>query len=276
MRIDAHHHFWHYDPITCGWMDETMDVLKQDYLPDQFEDVLKENQINGCIAVQADQSEKESHFLIQLAHAHDFIKGVVGWVDLQDPSVKDRLAHFAAMPAFKGVRHIVQAEPEGFMLQKAFMNGVNQLNQFDLTYDILIYPHQLEEAIQFCKKFPNQKFVLDHMAKPYIKKGILSPWAEQIHLLGELENVWCKLSGMMTEAAPEHKAIEDYSPYLDTVFEAFGTDRLLFGSDWPVCLLADSYQKNLALIETYISRCSSYEQAKIMGLNAIDFYNITT
>src|SRR5690606_22818467 len=228
---------------------------------------------NGCVAVQADTSVAETTYLLQLAEEHSFIKGVVGWVDLSD-DVNGQLDRFSQNTLLKGVRHILQSEPDGFMLQKQFLSGIQQLKTYNLTYDILIFPHQLKEAIQFVKKNPNQPFVLDHLAKPYIKRGEVENWKNDITELASLENICCKISGMVTEADWEQWKEDDFKNYLDVVVEAFGTKRLLFGSDWPVCLLASEYDKIVQIVENYILQFSIEEQKDIMGKNAVEFYNL--
>jgi L-fuconolactonase len=274
MRIDAHQHFWHYDPVKCSWMDDNMGVLKRDYLPEDLKGLLVQNKIDGCVAVQADQSEEETLFLLTQAEKYSFIKGVVGWVDLRSDQVEERLIHFSKYPKLKGVRHIVQAEADGFMLKNEFQRGIALLKKYNLTYDILIYPHQLNEAIKFCEKFPDHKMVIDHLAKPYIKKKTTEPWASQMKDIASNKNVCCKISGMVTEADWQQWENKDFKFYLDTVFEAFGTDGLMYGSDWPVSLLASDYQKALNIVEEYMKGSSEKDKSKVMGLNVIQFYNL--
>lgn len=272
MKIDSHQHFWKYDPVKHSWIDDAMEVLRKDYVPDDLRKVLLENNVTGCVAVQADQSETETKFLLDLAAKNDFIKGVVGWVDLRATDVEERLAHFSKDSKFKGVRHILQSEPDDFMLGKAFCNGIAQLQKFNLSYDILVFPNQLKNTIKLVEHFPEQRFVLDHLAKPYIKDGKIAEWKTDIEILAKHENVHCKLSGMVTEADLIHWKEKDFRPYMDVVCEAFGTDRLLFGSDWPVCLLASDYRRVLTLVESYILQFTREEQHMILGQNAIDFY----
>lgn len=274
MRIDSHQHFWKYDPIKNSWIDDNMKVIRRDFLPSDLKPILEANNVDGCIAVQADQSENETEFLLSLAENNSFIKGVVGWVDLRAESIEERLAYFAKFQKLKGIRHIVQSEPDDFMLDEKFQHGISLLNQFDLTYDILVFPSQLPATIELANKFPKQKFVVDHIAKPLIKDGKMEPWKRDIESLAKLNNVLCKVSGMVTEADWNSWKLEDFSPYLNVIFESFNTDRILFGSDWPVCLLATEYEQQLGIIENYISEFSSENKAKIMGRNAINFYNI--
>jgi len=272
MKIDSHQHFWKYHPVRDVWITEAMQVLKHDFLPEDLKPILEDNFIDGCIAVQADQSEEESLFLLELAEKNPFIKAVVGWVDLCAAHVEERLAFFSKYPKFKGVRHIVQAENDAFLLGQDFQNGISKLEPFGLVYEVLIRKEQLENAGKLVQKFPNQTFVLDHIAKPNIKEREMQPWKDQITALANHKNVSCKISGLVTEADWENHSYEDFVPYLDVVFEAFGVNRILFGSDWPVCLLADKYATVLSYIKTYISKFNTEEQVKIMGGNAIKIY----
>ncbi len=274
MRIDAHQHFWKFNPVRDAWIDDSMQIIRKDFLPKDLKPILSKNNIDGCVAVQADQSEAETEFLLGCAEQNPFIKGVIGWVDLGDKHVEERLVYYSKHKTFKGVRHIVQAEANDFMLGADFQKGIAKLQQFNLTYDILIFPQQLEAAITLVNKFPNQKFVIDHLAKPYIKIGKIDAWKTKIAALSEAQNVYCKVSGMVTEANLKHWKTSDFRPYMDVVFNAFGTDRLLYGSDWPVCLLAAKYEEQLSIIEDYILKLSKEEKTKIMGENAVKFYNL--
>ena len=274
MKIDSHQHFWIFDPVRDSWITPEMEVIQRDFLPGDLKPVLDANGMDGCVAVQSDQSDSETEFLLHLADANDFIKGVVGWIDLRAPKLYDRLEVCSQFEQLKGFRHVVQGEPDGFLLQPDFIKGVAQLAAFDFTYDILIYPNQLSEAFEFAKQLAKVRFVLDHIAKPYIKKEETDSWAKDIRKLAELPNVSCKVSGMVTEADWFTWQKSDFKPYLDVVFEAFGTNRILFGSDWPVCLVAAKYGDMKAIVTEYISSLSKSEQEKIMGENAIQFYNL--
>ena len=274
MRIDSHQHFWKFDPVRDAWIDSSMEKIAQDFLPKDLKPLLRQNQMDGCVAVQADQSEAETEFLLDLAEENSFIKGVVGWVDLSADDLSKRLNLFSKNPLFKGIRHILQAEKEGFMLQDSFLKGIAQLKDFNLTYDILIYPHQLEEANKMIEKNPDQAFVLDHLAKPYIKDQKIERWTSHIKQLAKNRNVYCKLSGMITEADWNHWQAEDFDKYLLVALEAFGVDRLMFGSDWPVCLLAGSYQHVVKIVDQFIMKLNPKDQYKIMGENAQNFYNL--
>lgn len=274
MRIDSHQHFWQFDPVRDAWIDESMGEIARDFLPQHLKPLLQESQIDGCVAVQADQSETETEFLLDLAQRHSFVKGVVGWVDLCADDLSERLIFYSKNPFFKGVRHILQAEKEGYMVKESFVKGIGLLKDFNLTYDILIYPHQLEEAIELVKQNPDQPFVLDHLAKPYIKDKKIEKWAKHIKQLAAFKNVNCKFSGLLTEGDWNHWQASDFSDYLSVVMEAFGQDRLMFGSDWPVCLLAGSYQHVLRIVEDFIEGLSLADKNKIMGENAHNFYRL--
>jgi len=274
MKIDAHQHFWYFNPQRDAWITDDMRVLKRDFLPEDLQPLLQQHQFDGCVAVQADTSEKETEFLLDLAEQHPFIKGVVGWLDLCSDAIDERLAHFSTYKNLKGLRHIVQAEPNGYMLRKDFQHGISALEKYNLTYDILIFPHQLEEAIALVNTFPNQKFILDHCAKPYIKDGRIKTWKRHIETLSGFENVACKVSGLTTEAEWNNWDNPTMEPYLGVIFNAFGTKRTLFGSDWPVSVLAGTYAETVGLIEQYIAQFTETEQQQIMGLNAKTWYHL--
>ena len=274
MRIDSHQHFWKFDPVRHAWIDSSMQNIAKDFLPKDLKPLLESNLMDGCIAVQADQSETETEFLLKLAEENSFIKGVVGWVDLSAEDISQRLEVFSKNPLFKGVRHVLQAEKKGFMLQDLFLKGISELKNFNLTYDILIYPNQLEEARLLIEKNPDQPFVLDHLAKPYIKQQKIKNWASDIKELAKYKNVYCKLSGMVTEADWNHWQFENFKKYLSMAFDTFGSDRLMFGSDWPVCLLAGSYEHVVKIIDLFIENLEQEEKNNIMGRNACNFYNL--
>ena len=274
MRIDSHQHFWKFNPIRHAWIDSSMQNIAKDFLPKDLKPLLETNLMDGCIAVQADQSETETQFLLRLAEENSFIKGVVGWVDLSAEDLSQRLEVFSKNTLFKGVRHVLQAEKEGFMLKDQFLKGISELKNFNLTYDILIYPNQLEEARVLIEKNPDQPFVLDHLAKPYIKQQKIKNWASDIKELAKHKNVYCKLSGMVTEADWNHWQFENFKKYLSVAFETFGSDRLMFGSDWPVCLLAGSYEHVVRIIDLFIENLEQEEKNNIMGGNACNFYNL--
>ena len=274
MKIDAHQHFWVYDPVRDSWIDDTMKVIRKDFLPSDLAPIYRKNGIDGCVAVQADQSEEETMFLLEQAKENKFVKGVVGWVDLLSENVEERLAYFSENKKFKGVRHIVQAESNDFMLRTDFQKGIRKLQKYDLTYDILVFPPQLPAAIKLVQKFSEQPFILDHIGKPYIKEGKIENWKRDIESLAKYPNVYCKVSGLFTEADWENWNANDFVTYLDVVFDSFGVDRMLFGSDWPVCLLAASYKEQLNFLESYLENFSPEEREKILSGNAIEFYNL--
>ena len=277
MKIDAHQHFWHYDVRQYSWINDEMAVLRNDFLPDHLKRLLDAGGIDGSVAVQARQSLDETRWLLSLADQYPHIKGVVGWVDLRSDNLDDQLGEFADHPKFVGVRHVVQDEPDNrFLVRADFMRGVEKLINYDLAYDILIFPKQLRAAFDFVKNFPDHRFVLDHIAKPFIKDGVMSPWDEQMHQLASFPNVFCKVSGMVTEADWQNCQISDFEPYLDVVFNAFGVDRLMFGSDWPVCTIAAAYDKVMEIVDFYLNRCnfSSEKKAAFWGGNAAKFYQL--
>jgi len=242
MRIDAHQHFWHFNPVRDAWITDAMAVLKRDYLRTDLGPELARHRIDATIVVQADQSEAETGFLLDLAERHSFIAGVVGWVDLRSPNLRQRLEHFSKYDHLVGFRHIVQAERDDhFLLQHDFLRGLRQLQPYGYTYDLLVYPRQLPAAVELAARLPEQAFVLDHAGKPEIRSGHRGGWKQHIRELAAHPNVYCKLSGLVTEADWNNWTPEQCKPYLDCVFEAFGPSRLMFGSDWPVCLLAASY-----------------------------------
>lgn len=274
MVIDSHQHFWKYNPTKDTWIDESMTVLKNDFLPEKLKNILKENDVNGCLAIQSEHSESSTKFLLDLANRHTFIKGVVGWVDLLSEKVEERLNYHSNDVFLKGIRHIVQGESEDFILRKDFQNGISKLSKYNLTYDLLIYPNQLPNTLKLISKFPNQIFIIDHIAKPFIKDKKTKTWKKNISELAKFPNVYCKISGMVTEANWNSWKHEDFTPYLDIVFNTFGLNRILFGSDWPVCLLAAEYREVKSVVEKYILKFSKEEQIKIMGLNAMKVYAI--
>ncbi|MDR8392721.1 amidohydrolase family protein [Aliifodinibius sp. S!AR15-10] len=275
MRIDSHQHFWNYDPQKHAWINEEMSVLKRDFLPPDLKSEIDSVDIDGSVAVQASQTEVETQFLLDLADKYDYVKGVVGWLDIRDDNFEQRLNHFSQFDALKGLRHIVQDEPDDrFLLQPDFLGGIKTLSNFDLTYDILIFARHLPVAVEFASKFSDQKFVLDHIAKPEIKDQKIDEWEEGIRELAKHPKMYCKVSGMVTEADWDQWQPDDFRPYLDVVFDAFGTDRLMFGSDWPVCLLAGDYKEVYKLVKSYIDTFTDIEQTKLLGGNAQQFYNL--
>ena len=275
MRIDSHQHFWHYSPTEHTWMSDSMSAIRRNFLPEDLQPLLANLSFSGCIAVQARQSLEETRWLLELADRFSLIKGVVGWLDLCSPELPSQLEQFANHPKLVGVRHVVQDEPDDeFVLRPDFRRGIAQLQEFDLTYDLLLFPKHLPAAVRLVEEFPDQPFVLDHIAKPFIAQSLISPWQEDIQQLAQFPNVSCKLSGMVTEAKWQQWQPEDYRPYLDTVVEAFGSDRLMIGSDWPVCLLSSDYASTMQLVIEYIQQFPEEAQAAILGGNCARFYGI--
>jgi L-fuconolactonase len=277
MNIDSHQHFWRYDSGRDGWITDEMSILKRDFMPEDLIPELRLHGIDGCVTVQANQSERETLFLLALAAEHEEIKGVVGWVDLCSPALAERLEYFSKLEKLCGFRHIAQSEPDDrFLVREDFIRGIRQLRRLHYTFDILIYQRQLPAAIELVEKIPEQRFVLDHMAKPEIRAGEIQQWAKQIREIAANPNVYCKASGLVTEADWYKWRDSDFTPYLDVVFESFGPDRIMFGSDWPVCLLAGQYGKVKELLSNYVRDLPVDEQKKISGLNAISFYGLKT
>jgi L-fuconolactonase len=274
MTIDSHQHFWFYNPERDTWITDEMAAIRRDFLPADLEPVLKANGIDGCVAVQADQSEAETTLLVSLANAYDFIKGVVGWVDLRANNLYDKLETYSQYEEIKGFRHVAQAEPDDFLMRPEVIRGIRQLAAFDFTYDILIYPSQLKAALHLVREVPEVKFVVDHLAKPNITKGEINRWSNWMSELAKQPNVHCKLSGMVTEADWHNWSKKDFFPYLNVAFEQFGPDRLLFGSDWPVCLVAADYTQVKTIVEEYVAPWGDEVRAKVFGGNAVGFYGL--
>lgn len=271
--IDSHQHFWYYNPEAHGWIDDSMSVIRRDFLPGHLEGVLKENQIDGTIAVQVDQTISETNFLLDLAEENDFILGVVGWVDLKSKDLEHQLQALEHHPKLVGFRHIVQAEADPvFVLHPEFRRGLEMIFERGYTYDLLIYPHQLPTALELLEHFPTAPIVIDHLAKPYIKAGYHKAWSLLMREIGAFPGVRCKWSGMITEANWDSWTADDLRPYLDTTAEVFGPQRLMYGSDWPVLNVAGTYERVLAVIRDYISGWDEKDQADVMGGNARRFY----
>lgn len=272
--IDAHQHFWHYDPGAHTWITDEMKVIRRDFLPADLQPLLQAHGVEGSVVVQVDQTEDETHQLLKMAADHDFIRGVVGWIDLRSADLAGRLDYFSGQKKLKGFRHIVQAEATGFLSQPSFIKGVQLLGRHHFTYDLLVYHHQLAEALQFVRQVPDTQIVIDHLAKPSIVSGSLREWEVHMRAMAEHQNVYCKVSGMVTEAKWSGWTFQDFVPYLDVVTEAFGSDRLMYGSDWPVCLVAASYTDQRSIVEQYFETFSPPEKNCILGGNAERFYNL--
>jgi len=275
MIIDAHHHLWSFNEADYGWMDDSMRVLKRDYLPSDLQTELEKTGVSGTVVVQARQILEETRWLLELADANPFIKGVVGWVGLRSPNLEKQLEEFATHPKLVGVRHVIHDEAdENFMLRPDFVRGIGQLKSHNLTYDLLLFPKHLKRAIELVGMFPKQRFVLDHISKPHIKLRVMQPWKDDIKALASFPNVWCKISGMVTEADVDSWNYEDMLPYMKVVCEAFGTDRIMLGSDWPVCRLAGEYEVVMGIPMLYFRSLSDEEKANIFYKNAVDCYQL--
>lgn len=277
MTIDSHQHFWIYDAVRDAWINDQMTRIRQNFLPEDLYPILQANGVDGCVAVQADQSEAETLFLLALAEKYSvFVKGVVGWVDLRADDLYEKLEYYSQYELLKGFRHVAQTEPDDFLARPEVIRGIRQLTAFDFTYDILIYPTQLKAALHLVRELPQVNFVVDHLAKPYIKDQKINTWSNYMRQLAAQPHVCCKVSGMVTEADWQHWTKKDFYPYLDVLFESFGPDRLMFGSDWPVCLVAAEYEQVIGLVRDYMTNVgfSAIDQAKVFGGNATRFYRL--
>jgi len=277
MRIDAHQHFWLYNDRDYEWMDESCEPIRRDFMPEDLKPHLESLGFAGSIAVQARQTLEETEWLLALADREASILGVVGWLDLCSERIDEQLERYAPHPKLKGVRHVVQDEPDDeFVLRADFQRGISRLKDYGLTYDLLLFPRHLKPAIRLVERFPEQPFVLDHIAKPDIAGGVIAGWREAIRELAAHPNVCCKLSGMVTEAKRGNWLPEDFRPYLDIVFEAFGVQRLMIGSDWPVCLLNGDYSSVMGIVIDYVKSLPTADQEAILGGNCARFYGIST
>jgi len=275
MIIDTHHHFWYYNPVDFDWIDDDMAKIRKNFLPENLKDTLKNTGVEGVVTVQARQIMEETDWLLQLAADNDFMRGVVGWLPLAADNIEEHLAKYSENSKLKAARHVVQGEPDPeFILGKEFNHGISQLKKFGLVYDILIFEHQLLNTIRFVDQHPDQQFVLDHIAKPRIKANELEPWAKNIRELAKRKNVCCKISGMVTEADFKNWTEEQLKPYFYVVIEAFGPNRLLYGSDWPVCLVATEYADWLGLVKKQLAKFSDDEQNMIFYKNAVEVYQL--
>jgi L-fuconolactonase len=277
MHIDAHQHFWIYTPAEYDWIDDSMAPLRRDFLPQDLKPEMEGSNFHGSVAVQARQTLEETRWLLDLAEHSPSILGVVGWVDLRSPDIRAQLRVLAQNPKLVGIRHIVQSEPDDrFLLQPEFLRGISVLEEFDLAYDILIYTRHLPVAAEFVGRFPRQRFVLDHLAKPPVKSGNVDSWEQGIERLAAFPNVFCKLSGLVTEADWQRWKPEQIIPFLDVAFESFGPDRLMIGSDWPVCLVAASYERAVEVVKSYVFRHKPESQNGVLGGNAQRFWRLTS
>jgi L-fuconolactonase len=275
VRIDSHQHFWKYDPREYDWIDQRMGALKRDFLPEHLRPEMSGAGFDGCVAVQARQSLEETRWLLELGDANPFILGVVGWVDLRAEDVESQLARFAGRARLVGIRHIVQGEPDDrFLLRPDFCRGIETLQALELAYDILVYPRHLEVATEFAGRFPRMRFVLDHLAKPEIRNGQLEAWASGLRELAALPNVFCKLSGLVTEADWGAWTRDQIRPCLDVAFDCFGAERLMIGSDWPVCTLAADYARTMGVVAEHLERRSQAERDAVLGGTAERFWRL--
>jgi len=276
MHIDAHQHFWIYNPAEYNWIDDSMATLRRDFLAEHLKPELRSNDFHGSIAVQVRQTREENRWLLELAEQTPSILGVVGWADLRSPDIRSQLKGLTQNPKLVGLRHIVQSEPDDrFLMQPDFLRGISALEEFGLAYDILIYTKHLPVAAEFVERFPRQRFVLDHLAKPPIKSGNIDSWAHGIKRLAEFPNVFCKLSGLVTEADWNHWEPEQIVPFLDVAFESFGPQRLMIGSDWPVCLVAASYSRAVQVVKTYLLAQRPEYRDSVLGGSAQRFWRLT-
>ncbi|WP_116787989.1 amidohydrolase family protein [Flavobacterium psychrotrophum] len=274
MIIDAHVHFWHYDAVKNDWITDDMKVIQKDFLPADASAVLAQNGVDGCIAVQSTQSDAETDFLLELAAENTQVKGVVGWINLADPDILEVLEGYKTEKKLKGLRHVAQGEPRGFLLRDEIVTGIKQVGLNGYTYDILIYDHQLEDAIQLTEKLSGQPFILNHCGKPALRSGAIKNWKSGIKELATNPDVSCKISGLLTEDKWHNCNEKQLSECFDTIFENFGTSRILFGSDWPVVNVAGTYTQWMGFVKQYISQCTTAQQQDILGNNAARIYNL--
>jgi L-fuconolactonase len=276
VRIDTHQHFWRYRPADYGWIDPSrMGSIARDFLPSDLQPRLRAAGFDACVAVQARQSVDDTRFLLEMAAAHPWVTGVVGWVDLQADDVRDQLEHWARDPNLVGIRHIVHDEPDDrFMLRPAFLHGLGLLQEFDLAYDLLLFPKHLPVALDVVARFPNQRFVLDHLAKPFVRTGEIDTWARDLERLAAQPHVYAKLSGLVTEADWHAWTPGQLRPYLEVAFECFGANRLMVGSDWPVCTLAGDYGRVMAAVVEFAEERSPADRDAILGGTAARFWKL--
>ena len=275
MRIDAHQHFWRYEPAEYGWIDDSMAVLRRDFVPADLAREMARAGFGACVAVQARQTLEETQWLLALADQCPFIAGVVGWVDLQSERAHAQLEQFSSNPRLVGVRHIVQSEADDrFLLRPAFCRGIELLEAFGLAYDILVYPRHLPVAADFVARFDRQPFVLDHLGKPDVRRGAIDAWEKDLRRLAEFPNVFCKLSGLVTEADWARWSPSQLRPYLDVACDCFGAQRLMIGSDWPVCTVAADYTRTMSVVMEYVSSWTAENRDAVLGGNAARFWKL--
>lgn len=275
MRIDAHQHFWQYQPETHGWISDEMSILRKDFMPEELKTALADFSFAGSVAVQADETYAENEFLLEIAQKNDYIKGIVGWVDLLDPQAEVKMIALKSTPAIVGFRTIMQGSPdEKYLGNKLFLDNVKRLATFDYTFDLLVHNNQLDSLIRFTDNLPDNRFMLDHLGKPSIKYKEYKTWKTQIKVLAANPNIYCKLSGMTTEADLKNWRYIDLFPYMEIAAEYFGLDRICFGSDWPVCLAAGSFATTYSVVDQFCAQLKQEEKDKIFGLNTKEFYKL--
>lgn len=275
MTIDSHQHFWHYEPEKHAWIDDDMAAIRRDFTPADLKPILDRSGFKGCVAVQADQTTAETDFLVDLAAKNDFIKGVVGWIDLRAEDLEEQLQAYREQKVIKGWRHVVQGEPDPFfLLRDNFLRGIETIGRHGYVYDILIFPHQLVTALELVRLFPTINFVIDHLAKPYLKQNYFEGWAAAMRPFGQYDNVYCKVSGLVTEGDYKNWTAAELKPYLDLVFDTFPANRLMFGSDWPVCRVAVSHNRWTEIVKDYLNDRPDTDAEAVLGGTATRFYNL--
>ena len=275
MRIDAHQHFWHYHPDTHGWISDEMSVLRKDFMPEELKTALADFSFDGSVVVQANETYEENEFLLHIANQHSYIKGIVGWIDLLDPLAEIKMIALKSTPIIVGFRTIMQGSPdEKYLGNKLFYENVKRLASFDYTFDLLVHNNQLDSLIRFTDKLPDNRFILDHLGKPAIKNKEYKEWKSEIKILAANPNMYCKLSGMTTEADLKNWTYNDLYPYMEIAAEYFGIDRICFGSDWPVCLAAGSFATTYSVVDQFCAQLKQEEKDKIFGQNTKDFYKL--
>jgi L-fuconolactonase len=275
MRIDAHQHFWHYHPDTHGWISDEMSVLRKDFMPEELKTALADFSFDGSVVVQANETYAENDFLLDIAQKHNYIKGIVGWIDLLDPLAEIKMIALKSTPIIVGFRTIMQGSPdEKYLRNKLFYENVKRLASFDYTFDLLVHNNQLDSLIRFTDKLPDNRFILDHLGKPAIKNKEYKEWKSEIKILAANPNMYCKLSGMTTEADLKNWTYNDLYPYMEIAAEYFGLDRICFGSDWPVCLAAGSFATTYSMVDQFCAQLKQEEKDKIFGLNTKEFYKL--
>jgi L-fuconolactonase len=275
MRIDAHQHFWHYQRDTHGWISDEMSVLRKDFMPVELKTALADFSFDGSVVVQANETYAENDFLLDIAQKHNYIKGIVGWIDLLDPQAEIKMIALKSTPIIVGFRTIMQGSPdEKYLGNKLFYENAKRLASFDYTFDLLVHNNQLDSLIRFTDKLPDNRFILDHLGKPAIKNKEYKEWKSEIKILAANPNMYCKLSGMTTEADLKNWTYNDLYPYMEIAAEYFGLDRICFGSDWPVCLAAGSFATTYSVVDQFCAQLKQEEKDKIFGQNTKDFYKL--